>query len=139
MAAVDRKRSLDGDTAMADGLPPRKKLRISDLPIDANKRSVIDSLLHTFKKKGEFDALRKLVYAQFDSGVSSCRMSYCAISFNAVCYRTPKPTFSRPWSSLSTARPIAIPLYSRKSAELLPLWSKEPPSGATSTRMLWTA
>lgn len=59
----------DGDTAMADGLPPRKKLRIADLPIDGNKRSVIDNLLLTFKKKGEFDVLRKSIYAQFESGV----------------------------------------------------------------------
>ncbi|GAB7357203.1 hypothetical protein MBLNU459_g8188t1 [Dothideomycetes sp. NU459] len=53
-----------------DLLPPRKKPKVSELPLSSAKRSSIDSLLHTFKKKGEFDALRKKTYAQFEQGAS---------------------------------------------------------------------
>jgi hypothetical protein len=48
----------------------RKKLRVSDLPITATQRSTIDSLLHTFTKKGEFDKLRKSIFAKFEQSVS---------------------------------------------------------------------
>ncbi|KAK5005378.1 hypothetical protein LTR28_007785, partial [Elasticomyces elasticus] len=51
---------------LSDILRPRKKPKLSDLPIRGSKRSAIEGLLHTFKKKGEFDALRKKVYAQYD-------------------------------------------------------------------------
>ena len=47
----------------------RKKIKLSDLPITPAQRSVIDGLVHTFKKKGEFDTLRKSVYAEFAQGV----------------------------------------------------------------------
>lgn len=53
-----------------DAQPPRKKFRVTDLPINQAKRSAIDALQHTFKKKGEFDSIRKKVYAQFCEGVS---------------------------------------------------------------------
>lgn len=56
--------------AQAD-LPRRKPPRVSDLPLSSSKRASIDSLLHTFKKKGQFDELRKNTFAQFDHGVSS--------------------------------------------------------------------
>lgn len=49
--------------------PPRKKFKVTELPITQAKRSAIDSLQHTFKKKGEFDSIRKKVYAQFSEGV----------------------------------------------------------------------
>ena len=35
-------------------LPPRKKPKISELPLSSAQRSSIDGMLHTFKKKGEF-------------------------------------------------------------------------------------
>lgn len=54
--------------AQAD-LPRRKPPRVSDLPLSSSKRASIDSLLHTFKKKGQFDELRKNTFAQFDHGV----------------------------------------------------------------------
>ncbi|KEQ90935.1 hypothetical protein AUEXF2481DRAFT_526595 [Aureobasidium subglaciale EXF-2481] len=54
--------------AQAD-LPMRKRPRVSDLPLSSSKRASIDSLLHTFKKKGQFDDLRKNTFAQFDQGV----------------------------------------------------------------------
>ena len=53
-----------------DDGPLRKKPRISELPLSSAKRASIDGLLHVFKKKGEFDALRKKTYKQFEEGVS---------------------------------------------------------------------
>lgn len=53
--------------------PWRKKPKIFELPISSAKRSSIEGLLHVFKKKGEFDSLRKKVYAQFESGVRTMR------------------------------------------------------------------
>jgi len=47
--------------------PPRKRFKASDLPLTQLQRSAIDNLLHTFKKRGEFDALRKKAYAQFET------------------------------------------------------------------------
>ncbi|KAI4196279.1 MAG: hypothetical protein LQ350_006650 [Teloschistes chrysophthalmus] len=48
-----------------EDLAPRKRFKTSDLPLNATQRSAIDSLLHTFKKKGEYDVLRKKVWAQY--------------------------------------------------------------------------
>lgn len=50
-------------------LPQRKRLKASDLPLTSAQRSSIDNLLHTIKKKGAFDALRKKVWSQFDESV----------------------------------------------------------------------
>jgi hypothetical protein len=47
----------------------RKKIKLSDLPIGGPQRSAIDQLLLKFKKSGEFDKLRKAVFAQFESSV----------------------------------------------------------------------
>lgn len=47
----------------------RKKLKVSDLPISGAQRSAIDGLLLTFKKSGEFDKLRKSIFAQFEGSV----------------------------------------------------------------------
>ncbi|KAF2425730.1 hypothetical protein EJ08DRAFT_594200, partial [Tothia fuscella] len=44
----------------------RKKLKLSDLPLGSAQRSTIDALLFKFKKSGEFDKLRKAVFAQFE-------------------------------------------------------------------------
>lgn len=49
---------------------PRKKFKTSDLPLNSTQRSTIDSLLHTIKKKGEYDALRKKVWSQYAGSVS---------------------------------------------------------------------
>lgn len=64
MAAVDGVR-IGGE----DG-PVRKRIKVSELPVSSAKRSTIDGLLHVFKKKGEFDSLRKQIYSQFEQGVS---------------------------------------------------------------------
>jgi len=58
-----------------DDGPLRKKPRISELPLSSVKRASIDALLHVFKKKGEFDALRKKTYKQFEEGVSTVASS----------------------------------------------------------------
>lgn len=50
-------------------LPERKRPKVSELPLSSAQRASIDSMLHTFKKKGEFDALRKKAFAQFDKSV----------------------------------------------------------------------
>ncbi|KAI7519494.1 hypothetical protein KC331_g20671, partial [Hortaea werneckii] len=47
-------------------LPPRKKPKISELPLSSAQRNSIDGMLHTFKKKGEFDALRKKAFQQYN-------------------------------------------------------------------------
>lgn len=47
-------------------LPPRKKPKISELPLSSAQRASIDGMLHTFKKKGEFDALRKKAFQQYN-------------------------------------------------------------------------
>lgn len=71
MAQVDRrKRSLEheGD-ALPDPVTARKKLKTSDLPLTQNKRAAIEAILHTFKKKGEFDSLRKDAFNKFEQSV----------------------------------------------------------------------
>ena len=70
MAEVARKHPPDGD-------PPRKKLKVSDLPISQSKRAAIDNLAHTFRKKGEYDALKKQVLAQFEQHVSADSPADC--------------------------------------------------------------
>ena len=62
--SISRKRSLEDVS-----LVPPKKFKTSELPLNAAQRSSIDSLLHTIKKKGEFDALRKKVWSQYDTSV----------------------------------------------------------------------
>ena len=47
-------------------LPARKKPKISELPLSSAQRAHIDGMLHTFKKKGEFDALRKKAFQQYN-------------------------------------------------------------------------
>jgi hypothetical protein len=74
-AAADTSAGVQAD------LPRRKPPRVSDLPLSSSKRASIDSLLHTFKKKGQFDELRKNTFAQFDHGVcSSLLVPYSPLS-----------------------------------------------------------
>jgi hypothetical protein len=47
-------------------LPPRKKPKTSDLPLSSAQRSSIEGMLHTFKKKGDFDTLRKKAFQQYN-------------------------------------------------------------------------
>lgn len=48
---------------------PRKRFKTSELPFNATQKSTIDGLLHTIKKKGEYDLLRKKVWSQFEESV----------------------------------------------------------------------
>ena len=50
-------------------IPPPKRFKATELPLSPSQRSVIDGLLHTFKKKGEFDTLRKKVWNQYSESV----------------------------------------------------------------------
>jgi hypothetical protein len=65
MAEVSRKRALDGEGAQQ----MRKKLRPSELPLSQSKRSAIDNLVHTFRKKGHYDSIRKELLAQYEASV----------------------------------------------------------------------
>ncbi|KAF6804724.1 hypothetical protein CMUS01_14781, partial [Colletotrichum musicola] len=49
----------------SDAPPPPKKYKASDLPLPSATRSAIDSLAHSFKKKGGYDAIRKEVWDKF--------------------------------------------------------------------------
>jgi hypothetical protein len=58
-----------------NGVPPddgdfiRSAVKLADLPITSAQRNAIDGLVHTFKRKGEFDKLRKSIYAEFTQSV----------------------------------------------------------------------
>ena len=65
MDAMASKHKLDEPTML-----PRKRFKASELPLTSTQRSSIDGLLHTIKKKGEYDSLRKLVWSQLEESVS---------------------------------------------------------------------
>lgn len=68
MAETSRKRaSFDGGDSASSA---RKKVKIRELPTTAAQNAAIDALVQTFRKKGEFDAIRSVVRSQFESGVS---------------------------------------------------------------------
>jgi hypothetical protein len=67
MADVGRKCVLDDDGPAQ----MRKKLRPSELPLSQVKRSAIDNLVHTFRKKGHYDSIRKELLAQYEASVST--------------------------------------------------------------------
>lgn len=50
---------------------PRKRFKTSELPLNSAQRSGIDGLLHTIKKKGEYDELRKKVWSKYAESVRS--------------------------------------------------------------------
>ncbi|KAK7192037.1 hypothetical protein PSPO01_01609 [Paraphaeosphaeria sporulosa] len=70
MADVSRKRALDGDAAHR----PYKKPKTSELPLEQSKRAAIDQLVHTFRKKGEFDSIRNAVRAQFEASPAKANL-----------------------------------------------------------------
>jgi hypothetical protein len=47
----------------------RKKFKADDLPLSGAQHAAIDKLLHSFKKKGGFDSVRKKIWAEFNEGV----------------------------------------------------------------------
>lgn len=46
-----------------------KKFKADDLPLSAAQHAAIDKLLHSFRKKGGFDNIRKQLWAEFNDGV----------------------------------------------------------------------
>lgn len=60
LAKISAKHLLEDEVS-----PTRKRFKTSELPLNSTQRSSIDGLLHTIKKKGEYDALRKQVWSQF--------------------------------------------------------------------------
>lgn len=64
MAAID---NLTTSATSKDQLHLGKKFKISDLPLNSSQRASVDGLLHSLKKKGEFDAIRKKVWAAFEA------------------------------------------------------------------------
>ena len=63
--------ALGSRTREDEPLKPRKRFKISELPLNGNQRSAIDGILHKFKKEGAYDALRKKIFSQFAESVSS--------------------------------------------------------------------
>lgn len=51
----------------------RKKPKLSELPLSQAQRSAIESLVDTFRRKGEYDAIKSLVRTQYESDVSFTR------------------------------------------------------------------
>lgn len=49
-----------------------QKYKASDLPLPSATRSAIDGLVHSFKKKGGYDVIRKQVWEGFEASVSRC-------------------------------------------------------------------
>ena len=68
MASTDAK--IDMPLLREQVFVPRKRFKTTELPLNSTQRSTIDSLLHTIKKKGEYDALRKKVWSQYAESVS---------------------------------------------------------------------
>ncbi|KAL4899504.1 complex proteins associated with Set1p component shg1-domain-containing protein [Aspergillus multicolor] len=46
----------------------RKKYKTEELPLTAAQREAIEDLLHSFKKKGGFDHIRKKIWSEFHDG-----------------------------------------------------------------------
>lgn len=118
---MDIRKRHAGDGPAVDPIEARKKLKTSDLPLTQNKRSAIESILHTFKKKGEFDVLRKKAFTQFENGV---RPPAIIQALSNCPNRTPKQScfpHSRSWASLkrratqpSSPKIVALPLHFSK-------------------------
>jgi hypothetical protein len=109
--AMDNSQGLDDANSMAKRpidieSVKRKKFKTDDLPLSAAQHAVIDKLLHSFKKKGGFDSVRKQIWADFNEGVwDIIHMLFCALliilnrNFEAI-----SPTS---WSHLQSQRSIA--------------------------------
>jgi hypothetical protein len=103
MAEVSRKRALDGDTPANT----RKKLRPSELPLSQTKRSAIDSLVHTFRKKGQYDSIRKELMAQYASGVRVLSTYFLAPLLTIECISPLKMNSCLRCKNWSIERPTA--------------------------------
>lgn len=61
--------------------PPAKRVKLTELPISASQRSAITNILHSYKKKGSFDTLRKSVYAAYDSSPAKASLHNALTKF----------------------------------------------------------
>ncbi|KAJ5937873.1 hypothetical protein N7454_004215 [Penicillium verhagenii] len=52
-----------------------KKYKADDLPLSSAQHASIDKLLHSFKKKGGFDSVRKKIWADFNDGESKVKFT----------------------------------------------------------------
>ncbi|GKT40914.1 LOW QUALITY PROTEIN: reticulocyte-binding protein 2 a [Colletotrichum spaethianum] len=64
-AAMATASSADPAMASTETPPAPKKYKASDLPLPSATRAAIESLAHSFKKKGGYDAIRKEVWDKF--------------------------------------------------------------------------
>lgn len=46
-----------------------RSFKASELPVSSSTRAAVDSLTHTFKKKGGYDAIRKKAWEEFENSV----------------------------------------------------------------------
>lgn len=69
-----------------------KKFKAEDLPLSAAQHTAIDKLLHSFKKKGGFDSIRKQLWADFNNGVCF-RSSYQEIIKRLLSSRAANPQY----------------------------------------------
>lgn len=67
-AMEDVQTGMKRPTADLDSLK-NKKFKAEDLPLTAAQHAAIDRLLHSFRKKGGFDNVRKKIWAEFNDGV----------------------------------------------------------------------
>lgn len=61
----------------------RKKFKLDELPLTPAQHTSIQSLLHSFKKKGGFDSVRSSIWKEFDNGVlppSPCVLFFAVLT-----------------------------------------------------------
>lgn len=61
----------------------RKRFKTEELPLSAAQHTALENLLHSFKKKGGFDSVRKKIWADFDGGVCHLRVVLSTMGRNA--------------------------------------------------------
>ena len=54
----------------------RKKFKTEELPLTAAQHKAIEDLLHSFKKKGGFDHIRKKIWSEFHDGVRGSQILF---------------------------------------------------------------
>ena len=92
-------------------IPSRKRFKVSELPLTSAQRSTVDGLLHTIKKKGEYDALRKKVWSQYVDSVCSARLAEYSIGKGSYGSRKAKQHLHLPFMNSPSQRQIAIRRY----------------------------
>jgi hypothetical protein len=82
LVSLKRPNASQANGTMADDAEAfiRKRIKLSDLPITSSQRKDIDGLLQTFKKKGDFDKLRKQIFSEFTSSVRA-NMVFSHVTF----------------------------------------------------------